>query len=82
MSAAAPTLLVVDDEPYVLQTVTEIASQAGFHVVTAASGGAGIRASREQRADLAMVNLKMPDVGGLDVLRAIHDSDPRCRVRS
>ena len=80
MSAAAPTLLVVDDEPYVLQTVTEIASQAGFHVVTAASGGAGIRASREQRADLAMVDLKMPDVGGLDVLRAIHDSDPRCQM--
>jgi DNA-binding NtrC family response regulator len=80
MSAAAPTLLVVDDEPYVLQTVTEIASQAGFHVVTAASGGAGIRASRENRADLAMVDLKMPDVGGLDVLRAIHDSDPRCQM--
>src|SRR5262245_38318782 len=80
MSAAAPTLLVVDDEPYVLETVSEIASQAGFHVVTAASGGAGIRASREQRADLAMVDLKMPDVGGLDVLRAIHDSDPRCQM--
>src|SRR5262245_24295747 len=80
MSAAAPTLLVVDDEPFVLQTVTEIASQAGFHVVTAASGGAGIRASREQRTDLAMVDLKMPDVGGLEVLRAIHDSDPRCQM--
>jgi DNA-binding NtrC family response regulator len=79
-AAAAPTLLVVDDEPYVLETVSEIASQAGFHVVTAASGGAGIRASREQRADLAMVDLKMPDVGGLDVLRAIHDSDPRCQM--
>ncbi len=80
MSAAAPTLLVVDDEPCVLETVSEIASQAGFTVVTCASGGAGIRASRERPADLALVDLKMPDVGGLEVLRAIHDSDPRCQM--
>lgn len=80
MSAAAPTLLVVDDEPYILDAVEEIASNAGFHVVKAASGGAGIRLSKEQRADLAIVDLKMPDVGGLEVLRAIHDSDPRCQM--
>jgi DNA-binding NtrC family response regulator len=80
MSAAAPTLLVVDDEPYILDAVGDIASHAGFHVVKAASGGAGIRLSKEQRADLAMVDLKMPDVGGLEVLRAIHDSDPRCQM--
>jgi DNA-binding NtrC family response regulator len=80
MSAVTPTLLVVDDEPYVLDTVSEIATQAGFSVVTAASGSDGIRASRERRTDLAMVDLKMPDVGGLEVLRAIHDSDPRCQM--
>jgi len=80
MNAVTPTLLVVDDEPYVLDTVSEIATQAGFAVVTAASGTAGIRASRERRTDLAMVDLKMPDVGGLEVLRAIHDSDPRCQM--
>ena len=80
MSAVTPTLLVVDDEAYVLDTVSEIATQAGFAVVTAASGNDGIRASRERRTDLAMVDLKMPDVGGLEVLRAIHDSDPRCQM--
>jgi DNA-binding NtrC family response regulator len=80
MSAVTPTLLVVDDEAYVLDTVSEIATQAGFAVVTAASGSDGIRASRERRTDLAMVDLKMPDVGGLEVLRAIHDSDPRCQM--
>ncbi len=80
MNAVTPTLLVVDDEPFVLDTVSEIATQAGFSVVTAASGTAAIRASKERRTDLAIVDLKMPDVGGLEVLRAIHDSDPRCQM--
>ena len=33
-----------------------------------------------RRADLVLVDLRMPDVGGLDVLRAIRETDPRCQV--
>ena len=33
-----------------------------------------------RQADLAMVDLRMPDVGGLDVLRAIRETDPHCQV--
>ena len=35
---------------------------------------------QSRRADLVMVDLRMPDVGGLDVLRAIRDTDPHCQA--
>ena len=37
-------------------------------------------ALRTHRADLVLVDLRMPEVGGLDVLRAIHDGNPRCQA--
>ena len=75
-----PTLLVIDDEPSVLETVRGLGQQAGFDVVACATGGEGIDASRRSRPDLVMVDLRMPDLDGLQVLRAIHQADPRCQM--
>jgi len=75
-----PTLLVIDDEQTVLDTVRRIAVRAGFEVLTCASGTEGIEASRSAKPDLVMVDLRMPDLDGLHVLRAIHQADPACRM--
>jgi DNA-binding NtrC family response regulator len=75
-----PTLLVIDDEATVLETVRSIALRAGFDVVTCATGHEGIEASRRVRPDLVMVDLRMPDLDGLQVLRAIHQADPTCQM--
>ncbi|HET7617956.1 MAG TPA: sigma-54 dependent transcriptional regulator [Vicinamibacterales bacterium] len=75
-----PLLVVIDDEQGILDVVSRFAHRAGFEVVTCAGGRAGIDTIRERRADLVMVDLRMPDVGGLDVLRAIRETDACCQA--
>ena len=72
-----PTLLVIDDEPTVLEAVKTIGERSGFDVVCCADGESGVEVSRTQRPDMVMVDLRMPGVDGLQVLRAIHQADPR-----
>jgi DNA-binding NtrC family response regulator len=80
MTGQRPVLVVVDDEPGILEVVSRFARRAGFDVVTCSGGQEGIIQIQARRADLVMVDLRMPDVGGLDVLRAIRDSNPQCQA--
>ena len=77
---ARPLLLVVDDELPVLKVVERLAAKVGFDVVTCASGAEAMRTLMRKPADLAMVDLRMPDVNGLDLLRQIRTSVPGCEV--
>src|SRR4029077_9123823 len=77
---ARPLLLVVDDEPPVLKIVERLATRAGFEVVSCGSGAEAMRTLARRPADLAMVDLRMPDVNGLDLLRQIRSSHPGCEV--
>ena len=56
------------------------AARAGFEVIPCAGGREGIAKIQSTHADLVMVDLRMPDVGGLEVLRAIRDSNPNCQA--
>jgi CheY-like chemotaxis protein len=78
MTAQQPTLVVVDDEPGILEVMSRFGRRAGFEVVTCSGGREAIAHLQRRRADLLMVDLRMPDVGGLDVIRAIRDTDPHC----
>ncbi len=80
MTAQRPLLLVVDDEQGILDVVSRFGRRAGFDVVACSGGREAIAQMRMRRADLVMVDLRMPDVGGLDVLRAIRDVDPNCQA--
>src|SRR5712691_5067619 len=77
---ARPSLLVVDDELPVLKVVERLAGKAGFDVETCASGTEALRMLMRKPADLAMVDLRMPDVNGLDLLRQILSVVPSCEV--
>jgi DNA-binding NtrC family response regulator len=80
MTGQRPSLVVVDDEQGILDIVSRFARRAGFDVVTCSGGREAIAQMQTRRADLVMVDLRMPDVGGLDVLRAIRDADPHCQA--
>jgi two-component system response regulator HydG len=80
MNGPKPLLMVVDDEQGILDVIGRFAQRAGYEVVTCASGREAIAQLPTLRADLVMVDLRMPEVGGLDVLRAIRDIDPRCQA--
>src|SRR5213592_4313531 len=78
--SARPLLLVVDDELPVLKVLERLAGRIGFDVVTCASGADAMRTLMRKPADLAMVDLRMPDVNGLDLLRQIRAAVPSCEV--
>jgi len=80
MSGQRPLLVVVDDEEGILDVVGRFAQRAGYETLTFSSGREAIAQLQIKRADLVLVDLRMPDVGGLDVLRAIRDIDPRSQA--
>lgn len=65
------TILVVDDEPKIAQLARDYLEHAGFTVLTAADGSTGLARAREDRPDLVVLDLRLPDLDGLDVTRAL-----------
>jgi DNA-binding NtrC family response regulator len=80
MTGQRPVLVVVDDEQGILDVVSRFARRAGFDVIACSGGREAIALLQTRRADLVMVDLRMPDVGGLDVLRTIRETDPHCQA--
>jgi DNA-binding NtrC family response regulator len=80
MTAQQPVIIVIDDEPGILEVVGRFATRSGFQVIACAGGREGIARVQSTHADLVMVDLRMPDVGGLEVLRAIRESNPDCQA--
>jgi DNA-binding response OmpR family regulator len=67
-------ILIVDDEPKIVQIFTTFLSKMGFEVMPAHGGEEAVAFLRSgARADLMIVDMKMPKVTGLDVLRLRHE---------
>lgn len=80
MSATSPLLLVVDDEPSILDILGRFAGKHGFEVVRCNGGRAALETLRHRQADMALVDVRMPDVNGLEVLRQVREVAPDCAV--
>lgn len=65
-------ILVIDDEPVVRESLAVYLGDSGFEVMTAANGDQGLELFRANRPDLVICDLRMPQVDGLDVLKAIN----------
>lgn len=64
-------VLIVDDDRVVLAVLAEGLRESGYEVFTAVSGGAALAVAREHVPDLAVLDLRMPEMSGLDVARAL-----------
>ena len=73
-------LLLVDDEIGYLEVLSKRLTRRGYQVTTASSGTEAIRALRQWEFDLAVVDLKMEDMDGIEVLRVFKKMDPSLRV--
>ncbi|HET8835814.1 MAG TPA: response regulator [Gemmatimonadales bacterium] len=62
------TILLVDDDPLVRRTLTLALERIGHQVVPAENGLEGARRAREGGVDLAVVDIHMPDMDGLELL--------------
>lgn len=68
------TILVVDDEPRIVQIARDYLERAGFTVVSAGDGEAALAAARSSKPDLIILDLKLPKMDGLDVARELRKS--------
>lgn len=65
------TILVVDDEPKIVQLARDFLEHAGFSVSTAFDGKGALAAARTAKPDLIVLDLGLPAMDGLDVTRAL-----------
>src|SRR6476646_9754961 len=65
------TILVVDDEPRIVQLARDYLEHAGFRVITASEGRAALDVVRHDRPDLVVLDLGLPGLDGLDVTREL-----------
>lgn len=73
-------LLVVDDEPSVLQLFRSAFEKQGIEVLTAANAREGLKIAREHKPDVGLFDLMLPDWSGLDLLKEVQRVDPRLPV--
>ncbi len=72
--AGGTRVLVVDDSPTVLRVTASALARAGYHVVTASDGDAAIAQAESTPPDVALVDLVMPTVSGVEVIRRLKDT--------
>ncbi|MCD6305482.1 MAG: sigma-54-dependent Fis family transcriptional regulator, partial [Deltaproteobacteria bacterium] len=76
----AKTVLVVDDEKSILQSLTGILSDEGFDVLTAESGTEALEKIRELMPDLVLLDIWMPGIDGIETLQKIKEDYPNLQV--
>jgi two-component system alkaline phosphatase synthesis response regulator PhoP len=75
------TILVVDDEPGIVTIVRDYLEKAGFRVLTAGDGDTALRLARLERPNLMVLDLMLPGVDGLDIIRHLRN-DPALHLMS
>ena len=79
MSSEA-AFLIVDDEQEVCNFFSYLLRQKGYRVITAASGAEALGKLAKNRFNTALVDLKLPDANGLEILKEIKSKQPACEV--
>jgi two-component system OmpR family response regulator len=73
-------LLVVEDEPNILELLSASLRFAGFDVDTATSGSAAVSAAKARRPDLVVLDVMLPDLNGFEVIRQMRADGSRTPV--
>ena len=77
---SAPRVLIVDDEPDMLESCSRILSRQGYACTTAGDGRAALAILERDRPDLLLTDFKMPEMDGMALLRRAHELDPALPV--
>jgi CheY-like chemotaxis protein len=75
-----PTVLLVDDEPLIVDTLTEVLEDAGFHVLPAYDGWMALEKVADCRPDYLLSDVLMPKMNGLELAIAIRQMYPSTRI--
>ena len=73
-------ILIVDDEPHILEICARVAAELGFQYVTAATGGQAAGLVDERSFDIVLTDIRMPGCDGFEVFRRVKAKSPRTVV--
>ena len=79
--ASAQRILVVDDEADITALVAYHLAKAGYRVTTATGGREALDAARQERPEVVVLDLMLPDLSGYDVLAELRRREERDRIR-
>ena len=73
-------ILLIDDDGFYRGLIERALSDEGHHVVAVQSAIAGIAAYQDRRPDLVITDMRMPSIGGAEVIRSLRKLDPQARI--
>ncbi len=73
-------VLIIDDEPAVVDVLEKILQRAGYDVASAKDGTSGLRCQKDDPADIVVTDIMMPRVNGVQVIEALRREHPQCRI--
>ena len=76
MTAAAPAVLLAEDEPHIVESLTFLLDRAGFAVRAEADGTAALARALENPPDVMLIDVMLPGLDGFELLRRLR-ADPR-----
>ena len=74
------TLLIVDDDPYVLESISTLLREYGFTVHTCQNASDAMKTIAKINFDVVLTDIKMPQITGIDLLQNIHDYNQQIPV--
>ncbi|MBW1696519.1 MAG: sigma-54-dependent Fis family transcriptional regulator [Deltaproteobacteria bacterium] len=75
-----PSVLIVDDEPSILQSLSGLLSDEGFEVITASNGYEALQIIDRESPDLVLLDIWMPGIDGIEALQEIKKDHPSIQV--
>jgi DNA-binding NtrC family response regulator len=73
-------VLIIDDDKPTLEAMSDALSTQGYEVTSKSSGKEALEAMQEKKFDVVLTDLKMPDIDGMNILKAAKDMDPHAQV--
>lgn len=74
------TILIVDDDEATLEAMSDVLNVQDYKIVSTSNGEEALNIMQEQPFDVVLTDLKMPDVHGMEILRAAKSMDPQTQV--
>lgn len=71
-----PQILLVDDDPNLRKTLSDILKIKGYAVIAATDGASGITQAQQAAVNVALIDLKLPDMSGIEVMERIKANSP------
>ncbi len=75
-----PRVLAVDDEQVVCESIRRVLAAEGYEVATSTSSRSGLELLKKERFDLLLLDIKMPEMDGIELLKAARDVSPETEV--